>query len=103
MTNKSTHSTEKKRIAVLDEDYRLTPQEDDFKKYGTHIIVDRMLGLYTLNREGKMQMVQQFQINDVLARHGAKNTLDKLLCDFIESIPESHWENIMHELRFSRE
>ncbi|MFN8771204.1 MAG: hypothetical protein ACK5Z5_06595 [Neisseriaceae bacterium] len=86
-----------KRVAIY-KDYWGKPNKSDFEIYDAQIIVDRLLAYYTLNNKGELRMVHPFQINDIAVRNNVNTHFREIMCQEIEQLPESCWQQVIEEL-----
>ncbi|MBP9742842.1 MAG: hypothetical protein KBD37_05740 [Burkholderiales bacterium] len=86
-----------KRILKLDDYWHFTPNTNDFKNFGSNLLLNRLLSLYTL-KDNKPEMVHLFQISEAATRNNYSINFDKLICEAIQKIPEDCWEKIKREL-----
>ena len=88
-----------KRIAVIQDFWRFTPEPQDFVEYNAQILMNSMFNMYAL-KNGKVEMLHHFQIEDI-AKHKNRTTtgIAKVLLSYIENIPESLWQDVTDELK----
>jgi hypothetical protein len=83
-----------KRIATLNGYWDLQPSPEDFKALNTKIILTRLLVMYVLNADNKVQMLHEFQVHEIAGRMKAQLNLKDILCNYIEALPEDVWHEV---------
>lgn len=90
-----------KRIAILNDFGKFTPDISDFKSQNVQILLNRMLTYYAIKNSGAIEMVHPFQFNDITMRNGIEVNIKTIMCKFLENIPDACWEKITIELNLA--
>ncbi|MFN8769457.1 MAG: hypothetical protein ACK5Z5_09490 [Neisseriaceae bacterium] len=88
-----------KRIAVF-KNYYGRPTKDDFEANDAHILVDRLLAYHVIKPDGKVRMIHPYQIDEVTIRNNMGGCIEKTMCELINNLPETIWQQIIRELNF---